>query len=175
MKKRLLFLLPLLFLIALFVLFTQGLKQDPHLLPSTRLSQPAPAFSLTVLGENKLLTEKIFLHHFSLLVVFASWCETCAQEQPYLFQLKKNHPTLQLIGLNYKDNPETATAWLKQQGNPFTWILQDPQGMTAIDYGVYGTPEIFLISPEGKILAKHVGALDEAIFAKEFQRYINQF
>ena len=81
MKKRLLFLLPLLLVVALFVFFEQGLKQDPHLLPSTRLSKQAPPFVLTLLGANKTVTEKIFLHHFSLLVVFASWCETCAQEQ----------------------------------------------------------------------------------------------
>ena len=172
MKKRLLFLLPLLLVVALFVFFEQGLKQDPHLLPSTRLSKQAPPFVLTLLGANKTVTEKIFLHHFSLLVVFASWCETCAQEQPYLFQLKKNNPNVQFIGLNYKDNPEAANTWLKQQGNPFAFILQDPQGKTAIDYGVYGTPEIFLINPEGKILAKHIGALDEAAFMKDFQSFL---
>lgn len=171
MSKRLLFLLPLFLVIGLFVFLKQGLQQDPHLLPSTRIGQLAPAFSLTTLEQNQPLTEKIFIGHFTLFVVWASWCETCQAEQTYLLQLKKKYPQLQLIGLDYKDDPKAAAAWLKQYGNPYQSILQDPQGKTAIDYGVYGTPEIFLINPQGKILAKHVGALDEAAFRQDFSAW----
>jgi cytochrome c biogenesis protein CcmG, thiol:disulfide interchange protein DsbE len=172
MKKKLLWLFLLAIMIALLLFFAQGLKQDPHLLPSTRINQPAPAFSLPTLNQHQYMTEKIFLHHLSLLIVFASWCESCAQEQAYLFAFKKQHPSVQLIGLNYQDDPTAAKAWLKQYGNPFTQILEDVNGSTAMDYGVYGTPEIFLINPQGKVLAKHVGALDDAAVQKNFQDFL---
>jgi cytochrome c biogenesis protein CcmG/thiol:disulfide interchange protein DsbE len=81
---------------------------------------------------------------------------------------------LQLIGLNYKDDPRAAKAWLKAHGNPYQLVLEDRDGKTAINYGVYGTPETFLIDPTGKIVAKQVGVLDSTHFKEHFLPRIQQ-
>jgi cytochrome c biogenesis protein CcmG/thiol:disulfide interchange protein DsbE len=167
MNRRILFLLPLFLVIILFFFFQQGLKQDPKLLPSTLIGQPAPAFSLKTFQQQRI-SEKIFLNHDTLFNVWASWCATCQQEQAYLLKLKRQYPKLQIIGLNYKDNSRSAQNWLKQYGNPYQWVAEDQTGRTSMDYGSYGTPETFLIGPDGKILAKQIGVLDEATFRKFF-------
>lgn len=93
-----------------------------------------------------------------ILNVWASWCMPCLEEHPQLLTLAQQHP-IRLIGLNYKDKPADARKWLGRHGNPFDDIVQDERGRTAIDFGVYGVPETFLIDAEGKIRFKHVGAI----------------
>jgi cytochrome c biogenesis protein CcmG/thiol:disulfide interchange protein DsbE len=173
MKQRLLLLAPLIMAVVLFFFFHQGLKQDPKLLPSALINHPAPAFSLETLNHHTV-NEKIFLHHETLLNVWASWCETCQQEQAYLLLLKNQYPRLQIIGMNYKDDPKAATHWLQQYGNPYQLVIADRIGTVAIDYGIYGTPESFLINADGRILAKHTGVLDQTAFTQKFLPLILQ-
>jgi cytochrome c biogenesis protein CcmG/thiol:disulfide interchange protein DsbE len=93
-----------------------------------------------------------------LLNVWASWCAPCLQEHPVLVELAKRK-TIRIVGINYKDRPEDARAWLARHGNPFAEIVADREGRTAIDFGVYGVPETFLVDAQGVIRFKHIGAL----------------
>ena len=136
-------------------------------MPSTLIGHAAPAFSLHTLQQQRI-SEKNFLTHDTLFNVWASWCATCQQEQAYLLQLKQQYPKLQIIGLNYKDDVKSARSWLKQYGNPYQWTAEDQTGRTAMDYGSYGTPETFLIGPDGRILAKQIGVLDQTTFTQKF-------
>jgi cytochrome c biogenesis protein CcmG/thiol:disulfide interchange protein DsbE len=90
--------------------------------------------------------------------VWASWCVPCRQEHPVLAELAKN-PSMRVVGINYKDNPENARRFLGSLGNPFAAIGIDPNGRAAIDWGVYGVPETFVVGPDGTIRHKHIGAL----------------
>src|SRR3989338_1983874 len=159
MISRFIFIIPLLVFSILFFFFNKGLQQDPRLLPSTLIHKPAPTFQLAALYSPKIYHENIFLGHPTLFNVWASWCDTCQEEQTALMKIHQKYPEIQIIGLNEKDQAPQARAWLKRYGNPYKIILVDPQGLTAIDYGVYGTPETFLIDSTGIILAKQVGAL----------------
>jgi hypothetical protein len=93
-----------------------------------------------------------------LLNVWASWCMPCLQEHPQMMALAQRH-RIRMVGMNYKDRPEDARRWLAHNGNPFDEIMVDAQGRTAIDFGVYGVPETFLIDGEGRIRRKIVGAI----------------
>ena len=93
-----------------------------------------------------------------LLNVWASWCMPCLQEHPQMMALAQSH-RIRIVGMNYKDQPADARRWLARNGNPYDEIIVDGQGRTAIDFGVYGVPETFLIDAEGRIRYKLTGAL----------------
>lgn len=158
------YIIPLLvFLIIVFFLW-QGLTNEPHLLPSPLINQAIPEFLAPDLLENhSILRKKIFLHHWTLLIVWSSWCITCTQEQAFLLKLRQSHLT-SIYGLNYRDELNQARLWLKKQGNPFQKIIFDPRGLIAIDLGVYGVPESYLIDPQGIIRYKHVGPLTASVW-----------
>jgi cytochrome c biogenesis protein CcmG/thiol:disulfide interchange protein DsbE len=93
-----------------------------------------------------------------LLNVWASWCAPCLQEHPQLIDLARRK-VIRIVGVNYKDRPEDARAWLSRHGNPFSDTLADRDGRTAIVFGVYGVPETFLVDAQGVIRFKQIGAL----------------
>ena len=95
-----------------------------------------------------------------LVNVFASWCVPCRVEAPVLDRLKEEGVTIQ--GIDYKDPPADVTAWLKDLGDPFAKVGLDRKGATAIDWGVYGVPETFVVDRLGRIRYKHVGPLTQA-------------
>ena len=163
---RLILIIPLLLLFVLVFFFVKGLYQDPHILPSTFINQPAPNFQLSSLKKtNDLYDQSVFQKKTTLLIFWASWCESCVDEENFLLKLRETYPDLQLIGVDEKDDRKNAIQWLKTNGNPFDIVLQDsPQSDMAINYGVYGTPETFLIDANGTIIAKQVGALTEENF-----------
>ena len=101
-----------------------------------------------------------------LLNVFASWCVTCQIEHKYLMEIAKNNPDLKLIGLAYKDDPTATLNWLRKFGNPYSEIVVDREGLTGIDWGVYGVPETFVVDEKGIIVYKNIGAIDENFFQK---------
>lgn len=165
------FSLPLIVFLLLGIVLWRGLYHDHRLIPSALLGQAAPIFNLPVLGveevrgksedllesalrfSNQQLKGKAYL-----LNIWASWCEACTQEQAILLEIKRRYP-IPIIGLNYKDEPESAREFLKQWGNPYKLIVMDQAGKAAIDWGVYGTPETFLVDQNGQIRYKYVGAL----------------
>jgi cytochrome c biogenesis protein CcmG/thiol:disulfide interchange protein DsbE len=167
--------LPLLLFIILLVVLWQGLHLNPRELPSTLINKPAPAFILANLfTPKKMVQQQVLQGHLTLLNVWASWCETCVQEQAFLFTLKTRYPQLQFIGLAFQDHSPKALAWLKNYGNPYDLVLLDEAGKVGVDYGVYGTPESFLIDDRGIIRAKVTGVLNEKTWAMQMSQYVTE-
>lgn len=150
---------PLIIFIAIFFLLWSALRLHPTQIPSPLINQHAPIFQLPLLTTpQKTVTQQVFLGHVTLLNVWASWCSNCADEHTVLMLIAKN-PMIQLIGLDYKDDAHDAIQWLNQLGNPYRLIMADANGLSAIDWGVYGTPESFIIDQQGIIRYKHIGPL----------------
>ena len=160
MTKRLAFLLPVILFAGLVAVFALGLKQDPHLLPSAMIDRPAPQFDLPGLA-GKGLSRTDLAGHVDLVNFFASWCVPCREEHLQLMALAAR-PGIRLYGIVYKDTPEKAQKFLAEFGNPYRRIGVDRLGATAIDFGVYGVPETYLVDAGGHIRYRHVGPLAEA-------------
>ncbi len=158
------FAIPVLVLAGLLALFYTSLHHDPRELPSPLIGKPGPAFELPVLAFPKseaapLVLRAEDLKGKALLVnFFASWCEGCRVEHPFLMQLAQSGQ-VQIVGVDYKDAEADVRAWLDRRGNPYSPVLFDLEGKTGIDWGVYGVPETFVLNAEGVIVYKHVGAM----------------
>ncbi|TPJ70703.1 DsbE family thiol:disulfide interchange protein [Mesorhizobium sp. B2-6-2] len=161
-RRRLFVLLPLLVFLGLAGLFLSQLLsgRDVSEIPSALIGLPAPPTSLPPLEGTSLpgLESKDFAGKVTLVNVFASWCAPCREEHPVLLGLSQDK-RFTLAALNYKDQPENARRFLGELGNPYQAIGADPAGRAAIDWGVYGVPETFVIGKDGKIAYKHVGPL----------------
>ncbi|TPI34125.1 DsbE family thiol:disulfide interchange protein [Mesorhizobium sp. B3-1-6] len=161
-RRRLFVLLPLLVFLGLAGLFLSQLLsgRDASEIPSALIGLPAPQTDLPPLGGTSLpgLASKDFTGKVTLVNVFASWCAPCREEHPVLLGLSQDK-RFTLAALNYKDQPENASRFLGELGNPYQAIGVDPAGRAAIDWGVYGVPETFVIGKDGKIAYKHVGPL----------------
>jgi len=161
-RRRLFVLLPLLVFLGLAGLFLSQLLsgRDASEIPSALIGLPAPQTNLPPLEGSNLpgLESKSFAGKVTLVNVFASWCAPCREEHPVLLALSEDK-RFTLAALNYKDQPENARRFLGDLGNPYQAIGVDPAGRTAIDWGVYGVPETFVIGKDGKIAYKHVGPL----------------
>lgn len=165
--------LPLVLFIFVLIFFWRGLSLDPHHLPSARLGKPLPTFQIPMLYDSKaVFTPEILKGKTVLLNVWASWCEACVEEQLFLLQLSRQGTLI--YGLNYKDNNELARKWLAEWGNPYKMVAEDTQGKVAIDLGVYGAPETFLIDSVGIIRYRHVGPLNATVWETEFVPRIQQ-
>ena len=168
---RLLFLLPLVLLAALAVgVGTKLLSgSDPQALPSALIDKPLPEFSLAPLpGRSDGLASTDFGGTPMLLNVFASWCVACLAEHPVITRLGRDDG-IPVVAINYKDKPENALAWLKRNGDPYRRIGADVDGRTAIDLGVYGVPETFVIDKAGRIRYRHPGPLTPDIVDREIR------
>ncbi|WP_430395070.1 DsbE family thiol:disulfide interchange protein [Enterovirga aerilata] len=166
--SRILYLVPVLIFAGLAALFMARLHSgDPSRLPSALIGRPVPAFELppveglrTEAGEPVpgLSAASLKGGKVTILNVWASWCAPCRIEHPVLMELAKD-ASIRLVGFNYKDKPENARRFLGNFGNPFAAVGADETGRTAIDFGVYGVPETFVIGRDGTIRHKHVGPL----------------
>ncbi|XSG81916.1 MAG: DsbE family thiol:disulfide interchange protein [Methyloligella sp. ZOD6] len=168
-RRALIWSLPLIVFLGLAALFWFALGAgDPHRLPSVLLGKPVPAFDLPPLtGEGEGFDNADLESGGPTIVnVWASWCGPCRQEHPILVELAKQ-PGVRLFGINYKDDPESARAFLGKLGNPFQRIGADRSGRTAIDWGVYGVPETYVIDAEGNMAYRHVGPLTEQAVKEE--------
>ena len=134
---------------------------DISAIPSALIGTKAPTLTLQALdGSNTVaLTSEAIAGKLTLVNIFASWCVPCRQEHPILKELAKD-PRLNVVGINYKDKNENALRFLGELGNPYKAIGVDPNGKAAIDWGVYGIPESYLVSADGTILYKKVGPFD---------------
>jgi cytochrome c biogenesis protein CcmG/thiol:disulfide interchange protein DsbE len=166
--RRLIVLLPLLFFLGLAALFLLQLLsgRDAAEIPSALIGQPAPETKLPPLEGMDLpgFDSKTFAGNVTLVNVWASWCAPCREEHPLLLALSQDK-RFAIAGLNYKDKPENARRFLGSLGNPYAVIGTDDAGRAAIDWGVYGVPETFLVGRDGKIRFKHVGPLTEQAVA----------
>ncbi len=172
MKLR--FVLPLLvFFIIVFFLW-RGLHLHPEQIPSPLIDKLAPTFELTILSDAKKKTsEKDLFGHVTLVNVWATWCYACAMEHEFLVDLAKNQGVL-IYGLDYKDDPSAALNWLHEKGDPYYIVASDINGDAAIDWGVYGTPETFLLDKNEVIRYKQLGPLTPEIWETTFKPLIQQ-
>ncbi|MCC4601586.1 DsbE family thiol:disulfide interchange protein [Xanthomonas melonis] len=163
--------LPLLGFVLMAALFGFGIywtsQHNPREVPSPLIGKPAPAFSLPQLDRpQQQITREQLLGKAYVLNVFGSWCAECVHEHPVLMA-QASRLGVPLIGYNYKDAPTDAKAWLARYGNPYSVVIADEQGQTAIDFGVYGAPESFLIDAQGRIRYKHIGVLTPEVIDRE--------
>lgn len=159
MARRLVFLVPVLLFVALLIAFAVGLRHDPHALPSALIDRPAPDFSLPGLYDGAGgLSRGDLAGRVTLVNFFASWCAPCREEHPVLMALARR-PEATLDGIAYKDKPEESRRFLDRLGNPYGHIGVDRNGMTAIDFGVYGVPETYVVDTTGHIRYRQVGPL----------------
>jgi cytochrome c biogenesis protein CcmG, thiol:disulfide interchange protein DsbE len=162
------FFIPLALFIGLAVFLGLGLNKDPREIPSPLIGKPAPVFSLPLLevsasdGQTgKPWTPAEMTGKVWLLNVWGSWCAGCLTEHPLLSEIVKIPSNPQLVGIAWKDEPSASAKWLNKNGNPYKHVLIDRAGKVAIDYGVYGAPETFLIDKKGVVRAKHIGPLTQ--------------
>lgn len=149
------------------VFLWRGLSLDPHKLPSALLNKSVPSFRLTTLqNENQFFTDKNLRGQVALLNVWATWCESCQQEHPILMEITRDY-RITVYGLDYKDTRLSAKTFLQQSGNPYSLVGFDGKGNVAIDWGVYGTPETFVIDKSGIIRYKYIGPLTNDVWFNE--------
>ena len=160
-------------LAALF-LFQLTLGEDPHTIPSALIGKKAPETDLPPvagLTDNGTPVPGVatadLMGKVSVVNVFASWCVPCRQEHPLLEDLAKVEG-IQLLGINYKDKPENARRFLGSLGNPYQRVGADTAGRTAIEWGVYGVPETFVIDGDGMIRYKFIGPLSSETYQNVF-------
>jgi cytochrome c biogenesis protein CcmG/thiol:disulfide interchange protein DsbE len=165
--------LPLIIFIAIALFFWKGLDKDPHEIPSALVGKPVPTFNSPTLIDDATVTNKIFIGQVSLLNVWATWCPTCLAEHTVLLDVKKSSPVT-IYGLSYKDNKTDAEDWIKRYGNPYQTIIYDSKGLLAMDLGVYGTPETFVIDKEGIIRYKHIGAVSPDVWETKLKPLVEK-
>ena len=162
LSRRLLFVLPVLLFAGLALYFALALRpdRDPGLVPSALVGKPVPPFDLPpLLPDRPGLAAKDLKGQVTVVNFFASWCIPCRAEQPVLMQLAKEAKAT-LYGIAYKDKPEASRAFLAESGDPFARIAVDAGGRTAIDFGLYGVPETYIVDRDGIIRYRQVGPLD---------------
>ena len=172
---RLRFVIPALAFVLLGVGFVYALvaiqsgKKDPSAVPSALIGKPAPEFSLPPpAGFERGLSTADLKGKVTVVNVFASWCPPCHVEHPLLLELAKDKG-IQLVGLNYKDKDEKLAAWFKAAGDPFARIGADRDGRVAIEWGVYGVPETYILDRDARIVFRHVGPLTRDVLRDEIR------
>lgn len=158
------YLIPLGLFLVLVVFLAIGLGRDPHEVPSPLINKEAPEFKLPQLREpTKTFAASDMRGKVWLLNVWASWCVSCRDEHPLLLDYARSG-VVPIVGLNYKDKPQDAIAWLSELGDPYSVIASDGDGRVGIDYGVYGAPETYLIDKKGLIRFKQIGAVTPEVW-----------
>ena len=156
-------LLPVAVFLVLAAIFYRGLSGNPADVPSVLINKPVPAFTLAPiegLDLPGLAAADLAKGTVTLVNVWASWCVPCRDEHPLLMELSRRED-LKVVGINYKDDPENARRFLMTLGIPYAQVGADPNGRAAVDWGVYGVPESFLVDGKGTIRLKWIGPLSQ--------------
>ncbi|MBQ63356.1 MAG: DsbE family thiol:disulfide interchange protein [Gammaproteobacteria bacterium] len=158
-------LIPLTAFVLLVIVLAFGFRlEDPHYLPSELIDRPFPEFSLKDLHDpGRTLTAADIKGEISLVNVWATWCPNCLVEHPELIRISQEEG-IALYGVNYNDESSKAIAWLERHGNPYKFNMVDDNGTLAIDLGVYGAPETFVLDKHGVIQYRHVGAVTRGVW-----------
>lgn len=168
MKKKIsIFPFVYIFYVILFIfLYLLIIDRNPSELPSALLNKKIPNFETESLHNNKkFVSSEQFTNEIILVNFFATWCKPCIDEHIFIKNFA-NVKGIKVIGINYKDNPKKAIKWLKELGDPYSSIAIDKTGRIAIEWGVYGIPETFLINSKNTIKYRHVGPVTKNIFKK---------
>jgi cytochrome c biogenesis protein CcmG/thiol:disulfide interchange protein DsbE len=180
-RRSFLMLLPLIAFMTLAAIFWFRLGDgDPSRIPSALIGHPAPQTALPALdgltsngAQVPGLDPSAFKGKVSIVNVWASWCVPCHDEAPLLTELAKDN-RIQLIGINYKDKADNARRFLGRYGNPFASVGVDANGRAAIEWGVYGVPETFIVGRDGKIAYKLVGPISPDNFDSVLKAQIDK-
>ena len=178
--------LTLLILVCLFFLLFIIFEKDPSNPPSALLNKEIPKFSTTNLynkniklssdnlrrnvrlsADINVKSSKDSSEKYTLINFFASWCTPCRAEHHLFFKIKDDHPNVFLLGISHKDNPKDSKQYLSEEGNPYSFVGIDEDGRIALEFGVFGLPETFIVNNDGKIIFKHMGPLTEKILKDE--------
>lgn len=164
------FLLPLGLFGLLVIVLAVGLRRAPEkgVIESPLIGKPAPQFVLPdLLDDTRQVKTGDFSGKWYLFNVWGTWCGECRAEHETLLAIQGSG-AVSIVGLNWKDDDAQALAWLSQLGNPYEAVAADRDGEVAVDWGVYGAPESFLVAPDGRIVRKRVGPLTREIWEREF-------
>jgi len=162
------FLIPVIVFSLLVVLFMVGLDRDPSFVPSPLIGKQLPTFSLPRLHDpDQVMTDADLRGQVSVLNVWATWCVGCRQEHDMLNRIAARGD-VPIYGLNWKDDATRAMQWLAELGNPYVATGFDAEGRVAIDWGVYGAPETFLVDGDGIVLYRHIAPITMAVWETEF-------
>ena len=163
------FLLPAGVFAGLVIILFIGVQRAPDksVIPSALIGQPAPQFELPVLGSADTFSNTALSGQWYLLNVWGTWCPECINEHDMLLEIARSG-VVPMVGLNWKDEDAAALRWLAELGDPYDVVAVDKEGRVAIDWGVYGAPETFLIDDRGLVEYKHVGAMTARIWRDEF-------
>jgi cytochrome c biogenesis protein CcmG/thiol:disulfide interchange protein DsbE len=165
---------PLVALLVLAGYFGAGLRHDPRDLPSVLLDRPLPQFDLPAIdAQTPALSSANLKGGVALLNVFASWCPSCRVEHPTLMALARNK-RISIYGLDWKDKDAERKVWLQELGNPYAAIGDDAVGHTAIDFGVTGAPETFVIDKHGRIRYKQIGPITDEIWSEILEPLVHK-
>ena len=168
------YLIPLALFLVLVVFLAVGLTRDPHEVPSHLINKAAPTFRLPQLKDpSKTFSAEDMRGKVWILNVWASWCVSCRDEHPLLIEYAKTG-VVPIYGLNWKDKPEDAIGWLEDLGDPYVLSASDLDGRIAIDYGVYGAPETYLIDQSGTIRFKQIGPLTPDVWSDKILPMVQQ-
>ena len=167
MKNNILILPSIIFFLILSIfLYLLIIDRNPSEIPSNLLNKNTPIFEAKSLFKNeKFISANEFKDEIILVNFFATWCKPCRDEHVYI-QRFADEKDLKIIGINYKDNNKKAIKWLEDLGNPYENVLIDKKGKIAIDWGVYGIPETFIINSNGIIKYRNVGPITSKIYKK---------
>lgn len=167
MKRSLLYLLPIVVLGVLIAFFWRGLYMNPRILPSPLIGKPVPVFNLPELKHPQdPITQQSLMGHVSLVNVWGTWCFACRDEQQTLMAFAQQN-VVPIYGWDYKDDRQNAIEWLAKRGDPYKAVAFDATGDAAINWGVYGAPETFLVDRHGIIRYKYIGPLTPEVIAKD--------
>jgi cytochrome c biogenesis protein CcmG/thiol:disulfide interchange protein DsbE len=173
MSRYLKFLIPFGVFAVLVGFFIVGLQRDPRMIPSPLIGKPAPQFALQNLSDpSQQVTNADFKGRMYVFNVWGTWCGGCREEHGSLLAISRTSG-VPIVGLNWKDDRVQALRWLKELGDPYAVVAFDPEGQVAIDWGVYGAPESFLVSTDGTILFKRIGPMTLDVWQREFLPLIN--
>ena len=167
MIKKILVLPSVVFFLILSIFFyLLIIDRNPSEIPSNLLNKNVPIFEAeSLFKDKKFISSNEFKDEIVLVNFFATWCKPCRDEHVYIKRFT-NEREIKVIGINYKDNTEKTIKWLKDLGNPYKDILIDKNGKIAIDWGVYGIPETFIINSNGIIKYRHIGPITNKIYTK---------
>ncbi len=167
--RRLFYLLPVAIFAVLAIFFLKGLAMDPREIPSVLINRPVPDMALSPLpgrGENTGLSTQDLKGQVSVVNIFGSWCIACVQEHPFLMRYRQQG-VVPIHGIDWRDNPDDGAKWLQKHGDPYDRVGVDPApGRTAVDFGVTGAPESFIVDKTGTIRYKHIGPITPDVWEK---------